>query len=580
MIITKLLPVLLLAIPTLQSTIPPTKSLEKRDEEPVAFPTIHATGTDGLVYHVDVNLGYKPQEISLRVDIAQPHIWVLDSTFYPECPGGIYNSSAHCQISGAYNLSDSITGVVAQDPYVSYTFPDLVQINGTIVQDNYIQLLNLSTEGYYYPDDEKDYRNANYGTQHDNFNVSIPRFISVNSSNLRVGALGLAGPNTDDSYMGNDNILKLLSSAEFINSSSYSLYPQDEYNLDIILGGVNQSLYFEPLVIFNKIPYLDRLSNSKRDTIRYNYPIIPLTNVLVNNAKGSTVSVVSSSSDPTNATIIPVMLDTRATYTYLPYDVVIKLAIQLNAFYSSQSNSWFVKCSVGQLGASLGFQFGNVTVNVPVSNFLAQVFQDVNETDPVLFDDGSDACLLSIVPNTRFGYSIIGSNVLQAMYLAVDNTNDQVAIAQANNGIYSQLNNTYLLKDPITTTAGSFSASVILSDSGIPFVQGNNVSDIVTSVTFSSASLATDGGSSYPAEITAMYTSGRLHTGDPNAINSFFTSANVQNTGLLTNTASTKRTTDKFSAAGVALAVDGGNAGALMMGVVSGFVLMITGFVL
>ncbi|KAH3666420.1 hypothetical protein WICMUC_005688 [Wickerhamomyces mucosus] len=506
------------------------------------FPTFHATGTDGFVYQVDVGFGTLSQEISLRVDIAQPYIWALDGDYYPSCSS--VQNSTKCQSNGAYYVEDSPGGLVVSSETGNYTFLDLIQVNGSTVQENLLTFGNLSHKDYYYNDFD-DYYNPNIKTELNSFNLSDVRFIDANHSNIKIGALGLAGPDSDDDYSENDNFIELLKSEKFINSSSYSIYPKDDYKLDIILGAVNQSLYFEPLVKFDKLPYLDQLQSNGKDAIRYNYPIAPLTNMYITNKAGSKASVFSNQNQT-----VPVLLDSRAIFSFLPSDVIVNLAIQLNAYYSSSDSLWFVKCSVGNLGAALGFQFGNVTVNVPISNFIYPLYTD-DDSEAVTFDDGEPACGWTVAPNSNLGYSILGTNVLQAMYLVVDNEADDIAIAQANNYYYSQLNNTHLSLSPITTTA-AYDSSVILSGN-IPFTTANNITD--TKVTFSSVSAASDQSTVYQGGATAIYSSGQIFTGD------YFPTTTTSNPSKSRTTGGSTSSTEVMEAEGNILMRNGVTSG-------------------
>jgi hypothetical protein len=470
--------------------------------------------SDGkTVWFVDLMVGQ--QLMGLRVDIAEPNFWVLNQTAFPQCSANetyytttttatvsgtvtsLETTSYQCESYGAYNVSAAPSSSPTDELFDSVLI-DYVTINGTVVVDDVV-LFNQ-----------------------DNQYLTLKNFtfIDVNESNVVVGALGLGTP----LYGALDtNVLNHLVEAGYINSPGYSMATEDKYSGQIVLGGVDTSLYTGPLVEFDNIPY--QYSN---EDIRYTYPIVPLSGITVNNDKGTSVWITSV------GTVVPALLDSRTTYLYLPYADVVSLSVQLNAFLSSDSQNWFVKCSIGDVNGSVSFKFGNLTIDVPISELIKPIY-DTNGTS-VTFEDGSKACILTVLPDNSYGYSVLGTPVINALFIAVDNAGHKIALAQANNSNYKSLKS---ISTSTTTMSNSSSTSLPLSSSEIrpgyiPFAVTNNITDDLTfSYYFQTKSDSA-------LELTAVFTSGQIYTGRASNSTSLFTASTSKSEGR-TEAAGTKR---------------------------------------
>lgn len=451
-----------------------SSSSEESTSATKSLPSVFATLTNnGISYAVKAEFGSDNQSINLRVDIAQPYVWVVSSSLEASCndPG---NST--CVGNGSYNITSTNSSYdlgYEQD----FTFLNGIEINGSLVQDN-VKILNYNGS--------------------DDINVSLLDFINVNESSIGVGAFGLAGSISGEtlSSLTNGTFLQTLVNQGEIPSNSYSFFAQNNKHLELTFGGLNPNHFIDDLVLFKNVPFID----SDSQQLYYNFPIIPLTQINVVASSGS--SVILSSDD------YPVLFDSRFTYSLLPFETIISLAIQLNAYYSSVDNLWLLKCSTGDLGATLAFQFANLTIQVPVSNFLKNLLED--DGTQIVFEDGDSACILTVLPDNTYGYSILGTNFLRSVFLAVDNDNQQLALAQAYNDFY--LNQTEFSNSNYTTrtsTTIEYTESLIQS-STIPYAVPNNITDY-TIFTFSVNS--DQSASTIPEDITASVTDGTIYTG-------------------------------------------------------------------
>lgn len=477
-----------------------------------SFPTINC-GSDngGYGYYANLSVGNPAQDMALRIDIAQPYVWLLNSSNPNFPPVADYNpsvnmdktfyntftvttstvdtsetltvtetyvSSATYATLGSYDYDKSKTGKLIKDSYALYSFLDYIWINGTVVED----------------DMTIDFVTFDNSTKNHTITLNETAFINANGSDLPAGALGLAASlpgEVEYNYHFLDNLVE----NGIINSSSFSFHIQDNSSAKLILGGVDQDYYTGPLVKFDKSPYL-----SSSGDLKFNYPIVPLTSINVKNLdSGDTLFLTADNST------FPVLLDSRVFYIYLPEEIIIDIAVQLNAFYYS-NNNWLAKCSIQDLAATIGFQFGNITIDLPIADLLSPIYY--NSTNRLVFDDGEEACLLLTFPNTEYGYSILGTTFLKSAYLVVDNEGDTIALAQANKNVTKKAQvSTYVNGSLSTASTIPFESSIIRSGD-IPFAVTNNITDSITYIYET-----TTFDSYFPGVATAVVTNGEIFTG-------------------------------------------------------------------
>ncbi|ODQ61283.1 hypothetical protein WICANDRAFT_90671 [Wickerhamomyces anomalus NRRL Y-366-8] len=442
-------------------------------------------------------MGTPPQELSLRIDIAQPYVWTRSRQSLPVCANGqTPNNTFECDSGiGAFNQSAS-SSYYDENNWQRLIFLDYVWVNGTMSQDTlaFDQAFNVDING----------------SETRNLTVNEINFINANDSRVPMGGLGLSSKFDDSNNDYNTNFLDILKDQHVINSSSFSLYHKDDSSADLMLGGVNQDYYVGDFVVFDKQPYWDNRENK----LVNDYPILPLSSLMVSNARGQTAYISTSNNTE------PVLIDTRSSYNYLPYSMVVALAVQLNAFYSNDIDVWLLKCSITNLNATIGFQFGNVTVNVPIDEMINPAYTSSgNET--LVFDDGEEACLLLVTPNYYFGYSVLGSPFFKSAYIAVDNEANKIAIAQAAKGNHTR-------EQSSTTT--DFAASAI-SSGHIPFASPNNITQLYT-MRFDQSSIKS---SAQPDMVTVSITNGEVFTGRVQPSNSSSMSSSASGGGVQLN---------------------------------------------
>lgn len=367
-------------------------------------------------------------EMGLRLDILQPDVWLLDGDVIPPC-GALFEhvSSVHsfwtvqsvsfsgrrwagteCQLNGAFTqtpvatrtengssaVATSTLGLVATQ-YTSLVYPNGLRAAG------YPATANLSL--------------AN--TDNELVELDGLSFVLVNSTNAAAGGLGVLG-------LGLGFLSQLVQRGTIVSSgylvffSNYSMLNTSSAG-DLLVGAVDKKYYSGQLHAFPMVPYAGLDSTAP-------LPIVMLDDLVLENANTSQQISLMGGLAPH-----PVVLDTRLASLALPFDYIVNLAIQTNAFYDQDLGTWIVKCSdIENLGARIKYRFGNLTVLAPLTSFIE--LSDAQGLRNLYFSNGVRACLLNVQPLSQMGYTSLGLPFLANLYLAVDNDGRQVALAQAN----------------------------------------------------------------------------------------------------------------------------------------------------
>lgn len=280
-------------------------------------------------------------------------------------------------------------------------------------------------------------------------------FVYVNHTNMIAGGLGLA-----DNSRGT-GFLNYFVNSETIKSHAYSAFM--EYMLDnteaageLLLGAVNKKYFEGDFVSFPILPYTGLNSGST-------LPTLLLSDLrVVNGNTSQSVSLLEQ--DP-----VPVLLDTRNSFNYFPLDVIIRLALQTNAFYNKENDEWIVKCSdVEESDAELHYQFGPLTIKAPLSSLL---YASSNDT-PLKFSGGAKACILNVSPSSYLGYTSLGLPFLTNAYFAVDNDGKHIALGNHNKNYTA--NTDFSLQSGSSKSNKSDDGASLIASGTIPFASTYN----------------------------------------------------------------------------------------------------------
>ncbi|CDK26810.1 unnamed protein product [Kuraishia capsulata CBS 1993] len=435
----------------------------------------------GEVYDYKFEIGKPAQNVSLRLDIGSGDIWIPNLADFPNCTTEVVSQShtrtiastetaSGCPSNGLYDIELSKSGhyfnqssqLTINASYVNGNESD-IQVNQTYL--NYIEIF-----GNYVEDEVtfKDDSGASY---------KLPDFVfvSANDSNVYSGGLGLGAPSGSST-----SFLKAMVEEGYINSSSYSLSLNgiNASYAELILGGLDSDRFIGPLVEFDYIPILDT-----GETFGFawsnDYPVIPLTGLGVTSSSGKSLTFSRSFTDgfTSGSYPRPALLDSRLLYSFLPYSTLIEIAVQVNAYYSSDLDTWLVNCNVSRTGF-LDFHFGNLTVMIPLVELLYEAYDNNNTL--LRFQNGDTACSLAILPDYYTGYTVLGTPFLRSIYMAVDVDSRKIAMGQANPAFISKAASEELTTTSLVgfgnSTARSHTRSAIDPDaSSIPFAVPNNV---------------------------------------------------------------------------------------------------------
>lgn len=432
--------------------VPTSQTAENSDDEDV-FKILLTMPTDDNYYNGRFAFGgngrnNESQHIELRLDLIQPDVWVMNNDSFLDCSYlSAWWSSEEAQHqtnffdeSASHSLPESLTTrseftasncarngryapTVAPKDQPEPTAGDFNNGEHSVIP--YMNLINAQ---------------GTVNTNNVSFNITNGQlvelekfsFIDVNQTNMNVGGLGLAGTPS------NNGFLYSLVNNGIIRSPGYSLWFNNALDWEnavgqLIPGIVNKKYYNGDLVAFKMIPQTGTRFPPELDSVNLelnllNLPIVLIDDLVVENLNtGQTLSIKSSGKDAP----LPVLLDSRSFYTYLPLDIIINLAIQTNAYYSSEAQRWLVECNVIlRSNAALSFVFGKLNVRIPLTEFITAA---IYEGKTLTFEDGQAACFLAMSPTSQTGYNSLGLPFLRRIYLVVDNEGQNIAMANSNN---------------------------------------------------------------------------------------------------------------------------------------------------
>lgn len=492
-------------------------STSASESSTMPFPTIILGKDETSLYYANFSFGSPQQEQSLRIDIAQPYVWLLSGNESSGCN----NSFNGCTSDNRYFIDNSTTSIDLNDGHVyQLDFMDGILMNGSAVMDTMnFTMLDMPSES-----DLPLVRSINSSsTAHltENYlSLSNVSFINaIYASSLTKGALGLSGKITDEpmeidsgKFDNSFFFLDMLTELGIVNSPSYSIWLGGDtisYNLTklpsgvlancgkLILGAVDPSLFSGPLRKFKMIPFMDR------DTLAISngYPILPMGAIYITSSSGKSQNVTAEEF------AVPVLLDSRYSLSYLPTDAIIQIALQIGAIYVESLGKWLVACSIADLGVHLNFTFDDIEISIPLEDFLATTY-DTQTSTTLHFSDGEDACFLTIVSKAVTGFNILGGAFLKNIYMAVDLDDESIAIAQARR---VQVNTSAssastILIPPLNTTR----AVKAISSGNIPYAVSRNLSSSMTLYPQQAPSSTTN----IPEQFTAtLYSNGLISTG-------------------------------------------------------------------
>ncbi|KAK9473653.1 aspartic peptidase domain-containing protein [Dipodascopsis tothii] len=356
------------------------RSLSKRDSATAFSETLD---NGWFLYYANVTLGTPGQTVRLQIDTGSSDIWTHsgDQQLCQE-------SDDPCGVTGTFNPDESSTYVAGPDVfYISYADESYAQgsyaldvfgIGGVSVQN---MTFGLATSG-----------NTTQGIMG----------VGYDSNEAAVASFG-----SDYLYL---NLPDELYVQDVIGARAYSLWLNDVDSSagSVLFGGYDKSKFEGDLVVFDTLAQADEETPSTF--------LVTLTGI---GANGDTIS---------NSVSEPVLLDSGTSYTYIPEKYISDIADGLGISYVEDAGAYIMKCKDVDTSKYMTYTFSTLDIKVPADQVIIPV-REANGT-VATYDDGSDACMLSIFDSSSIGTSILGDTFLRSAYVVFDIDTDQIGMAQ------------------------------------------------------------------------------------------------------------------------------------------------------
>ncbi|KAL4803050.1 aspartic peptidase domain-containing protein [Aspergillus unguis] len=352
---------------------------------------------EGEIYSTNLTIGTPPQAIEVSVDTGSSDLWVVYSD--NDICGA---RGARCDFLGTYDPQSSSSHEALSDRFqISYGDNSWAQ--------GYYAVDTLTIENAEVPD-------VQFGVA---LASSVDRRLTGPEGILGIGyAANVATPKAYS------NLPEHLVSNKVIKSNAYSLW-LNRLGSDegiILFGGINTAHYTGPLRTLPVVPY-----NSQGD---YVHLWLALTSMGVE-SENDDIEKSYSDSDSSNEFPLVTLLDSGATLTYLPSDLVLQIYSDLDVQFSEKEQFAYVPCNtylVGREDYVLTFTFSGVTIRVPLSEL---ILQDALFYQGEKFHiNGEETCLFAIMPAIDF-FPILGDSFLRSAYVVFDLDNNEISLAQA-----------------------------------------------------------------------------------------------------------------------------------------------------
>jgi hypothetical protein len=336
-----------------------------------------------------------------------------------------------------FSIDTSVSSIIINDANSTETLPFNQYRSTTFLNNsvpfNITTLFNTSALGY----EASDYLNI-----FTNNNLSSPLWFDLAYSNT----IGLKNKNivekrsqkivltsssdSDTSKIApnvlglslEDNPISLLNQLIQNNISStrlFSLYFQDDVPV-IDFGAINTAKYYGDMYV---TPILKTSNWDTPSDTSYKQPFVALTGLsLINNAQNVSLSISNQQLS------IPTLLDTSSVLSYLPYSLLVDLASQFGATYSTEHSLWIQSCSFQNVNGSIAFDFYDLTITVPLSNLVIPLVNSNGST--LYFESGDQACALAFSSSNTRGFSSLGTPFFKAAFTTFDYDNKMIGLAQ------------------------------------------------------------------------------------------------------------------------------------------------------
>ncbi|KAL4973821.1 aspartic peptidase domain-containing protein [Aspergillus desertorum] len=440
----------------------------------------------GDIYSTNLTIGNPPQPVEVSVDTGSADLWVVYSG-NPVCDV----RGTRCDEFGTYDPNSSRSYDGLSDEF-SIKYGDSSWAEG------YYGIDTLTIE-----------------------NAEIPevQFAVAVQSSIDKGILGIGYSTNVVSTYRYANLPERLVANNITSSNAYSLWlnrlGSDEGT--ILFGGINTAHYTGPL---RTLPVVRYNGN-------YIHLWLTLTEMGVDSASDDITKSYSDikSTDGKQELPFVALLDSGATLTYLPSNIVAQIFSDLDVHLYEPEQFGYVPCDtylVGREDYNLTFTFSGVTIRVPLRELVlrdaisgpgrnALPLPNSNNTD-------EESCLFGILPNTDL-FPILGDTFLRSAYVVFDLDNNEISLAQANadpgddrileiGSGEDAVPEAEDVEDPVTTVTVSLGGSSLVLPSGWTNEPIFPSRTVTTSATATSTGTNTSSGDDAEETNAAQNTSG------------------------------------------------------------------------
>lgn len=304
-----------------------------------------------------MNIGTPAQQVFVQLDTGSFELWVN-----PTCTSLSLSDATFCEATGTFDTSQSSTAVnMSTVKTLAY---GLGSANITYFKDS-IALPGAATP----------MADVQFG-------------VSYSSVDEFSGILGIGyGEGLTTTYPNFVDELALQNQTS-VKAFSVGLGSKAEQEGAIVFGGVDTSKFAGKLATLPIVPAADSPDGVPRYWISMN-------NMSLTPPNGVTKTYANTSMD--------VFLDTGATLSLLPTELVTAIATDFGSPTADSDGYYQVDCSFNDMNGTVNFAFDGVTIRVPYSELIRES------------GSGSDmTCVLGIVSSSTF--TLLGDTFMRAAY--------------------------------------------------------------------------------------------------------------------------------------------------------------------
>ncbi|KAK6952170.1 hypothetical protein Daesc_006703 [Daldinia eschscholtzii] len=343
-------------------------------------------------YYAQVTVGTPPQTVDLVVDTGSSDVWILDSRADLCRSKTMQNYYGYCL--STYDPSKSSTySIVSQDEF-SIRYVDGSGAEGDYIRDTF----------------------SIGGADIEHLQMGLAENSTINS-----GLLGIGFAANVAALTPYPNIMNLFQDQDLIDIQAYSLYLDDLYaeTGTILFGGLDTQKFIGKLKTVDIEP--DRTGNYSSFTVALSS--------LTTTADNGTVTNYTRS-------VVPVILDSGTTLTYVPYTMANRIYRAFGAVDDTSGTGLvYINCEhLDNKNFTFDFQFGGKdgpVIRVPIDEMVldnVKAYIELGLEVPSLpFDD---ICSFGLQGSSD--YYLLGDTFLRSAYVVYDLTNKEIGLAQAN----------------------------------------------------------------------------------------------------------------------------------------------------